>query len=101
MPEFRIVGEQLSFWLRVKPRSTREQLTLDAAGELRLDLHAPPAEGQANEACTEFFARTLRLRQSSIVIVSGHKSRRKLLRVTSRSAEETRQQILRAVTSDK
>ena len=36
-----------------------------------------------------FFARALRLPQACVVILSGQKARRKLLRVTGRSAEES------------
>ena len=89
MVEFRVEGESVTFWLRVRPRATRERLILDSSSEFRLDLHAPPAEGQANEACVYFFARALRLPQACIVILSGHRARRKLLRVTGRSAQET------------
>ena len=89
MPEFRVERENVSFWLRVKPRATRERLTVDASGDLRLELHAPATEGQANEACVRFFARALRLPQACVVILSGQKARCKLLRVTGRSAEET------------
>lgn len=101
MPEFKVEGENVSFWLRVKPRAARERLTADSAGELRLELHAPAMEGQANEACVHFFARALRLPQASIEILSGQKARRKLLRVTGRSAEESIAQINKAVTSGK
>ena len=83
----------MTFWLHVKPRASRERLSLDAAGELRLELHAPATQGQANEACIHFLARALRLPQACVVILSGHKARRKLLRVTGRSAEETMAQI--------
>lgn len=93
MPDFKIDGENVSFWLRVKPRSTRERLTVDASGELRLELHAPATEGQANEACIHFFARALRLPQASVVIISGQKARRKLMRVAGHSAEESIRQI--------
>jgi uncharacterized protein (TIGR00251 family) len=92
-PEFQIERENVSFWLTVKPRSARERLGVDSSGELRLELRAPPAQGQANEACVRFFARALRLPQACIVILSGRKARRKLLRVTGRSAEETIAQI--------
>jgi len=92
-PEFQIERENVSFWLKVKPRATRERLETDASGELRLELHAPPAEGQANEACVQFFARALRLPQACVVILSGHKSRRKLIRITGRSAQETVSQL--------
>jgi uncharacterized protein len=76
-----IEGNAVTFWLRVKPRSSRQRLRLDSAGELRLELHAVPTEGQANAACVEFFARLLRLPRSSIEIVAGEKSRRKLIRI--------------------
>lgn len=84
--EIRLEGESVTFWLRVKPRSSRERLTVDASGEPRLELHAAPADGQANEACVEFLARLLRVPRSSVGIVSGEKSRRKLIRI--RGGEE-------------
>ena len=93
MPDFKSEGENVSFWLRVKPRAAHERLAVDAAGELRLELHAPATEGQANEACISFFARALRLPQECVVILSGQKARRKLLRVTGRSAEANIKQI--------
>jgi hypothetical protein len=89
MPEFKVERENVSFWLRVKPRAARERLTVDASGELRLELRAPATEGQANEACVHFFAQALRLPRACVVILSGQKARRKLLRVTGRSAEES------------
>jgi uncharacterized protein (TIGR00251 family) len=97
MPDFRIERENVSFWLRVKPRSARERVSIDSSGELCLELHAPPAEGQANEACVRFFARALRLPQACVVIMSGHKSRRKLLRITGHSAEETIAQLKKLI----
>jgi uncharacterized protein (TIGR00251 family) len=77
----KVETNEVTFWLRVKPRSSRERLRLDSAGELNLELHAAPTEGQANAACVEFFARLLRLPRSSIEIVAGEKSRRKLIRI--------------------
>jgi len=89
-PKSRIQNpETVSFWLKVKPRSAREGLAYDSTGELRLELHAPPSEGEANQACVHFFARALRLPQACVTIVSGQRARRKLLRITGRSAEET------------
>ena len=96
-PSFQLDRENVSFWLKVRPRSARERLGVDAAGELRLELHAPPAEGQANEACVQFFARALRLPQACVVILSGAKSRRKRIRITGHSAEETLAQLRRLV----
>ena len=79
-------GHTVTFWLRVKPRSPRERLGLDSAGELRLELHAAPTEGQANEACIRYLAGALRLPLASVAIVAGAKSRRKLIRITGPAA---------------
>jgi hypothetical protein len=89
MPDFKIEQETVSFWLKVKPRSARERLAYDSKGELRLEVHAPPTGDKANEASTYFFTRALRLPQACVTIISGRKSRRKLMRITGRSAEET------------
>jgi len=97
MLDFRVEHENVSFRLKVKPRSARERLALDSSGELCLELHAPPTEGQANEACVRFFARALRLPQACVVIMSGHKSRRKLIRITGHSAEETVKQLKKLI----
>jgi len=101
MPEFKAAGEVVSFWLRVKPRAAHERLTVDASGELRLELHAPATEGQANEACVKFFSRELHLPQACVAIVSGQKARRKLLRVAGRRAEDTIARIREVVSSNK
>ena len=93
MVDFQISGESVSFWLKVKPRASRERLTLDASNEFRLELHAAPTEGQANEACLRFFARALRIPQACVAILAGEKARRKLIRITGRSAEETITQL--------
>ena len=89
MPDFKVESQTVSFWVKVKPRSARERLAYDSAGELRLELHAPPTEGEANQACIYFFARALRLPQACVTLISGGRSRRKLIRITGRSAEET------------
>ncbi len=93
MPEFRIQGHSVTFWLRVKPGSRRDRLERSPEGELRLQVTAPAVAGRANEACVHFLARSLRLPQACVVILAGHHSRRKLLRVTGRSVEETIEQL--------
>ena len=105
LPEtsFHIDGNSVSFWVQVKPRSSRQGLQLASPGELYLRIHAAPTEGQANEACVQFLARHLRLPQNSVSILAGSRSRRKLIRVTGRSARETveRLQTLVALGTEK
>jgi|SRR5436190_15647190 len=73
LPEtsFHIDGNSVSFWVQVKPRSSRQGLELASPGELYLRIHAAPTEGQANEACVQFLARHLRLPQNSVSILAG------------------------------
>jgi uncharacterized protein (TIGR00251 family) len=95
-PAFALVrGNDVRFWLNVKPRSAKEGFGLDAYGELRLQVHAPAADGKANDACIEFLARLLRVPRSSIEIVMGDKSRRKLIRI--RAGVEVAQKLRSAV----
>jgi len=84
-------GNDIRFWLNVKPRSAKEQFGLDSHGELKLQVHAPAADAKANEACIDFLARLLRIPRSSIEIVMGDKSRRKLIRI--RGGEEIAQRL--------
>src|SRR5438876_8058532 len=90
LPEtsFHIDGNSVSFWVQVKPRSSRQGLELASPGEIYLRIHAAPTEGQANEACVQLLARHLRLPQNSVSILAGHRSRRKLVRITGRPARE-------------
>jgi len=86
---YKVEGQVISFWLKVKPRSARERLTCDSEGNLRLEVHAPPVEGAATQACIRFFSRALHLPQACVTVTSGEKSRRKLIRIAGRSAEKT------------
>ena len=83
-------SEPVSFWLKVKPRSARERLAYDSSGELRLEVRAAPSGGEANQACISFFARALRVPRACMTIVSGEKSRRKLIRISGQSAQAIR-----------
>ena len=74
--------------MQVKPRSSRQRLELASSGELYLRIHAAPTEGLANAACVQFLARHLRLPQNAVSILAGHRSRRKLIRITGPSARE-------------
>ena len=86
---FKVEGESVTFWLLVRPRARSEKLCVHKSGEWQLDVQAPPLEGEANEACSRFFARVLRLPQACVAILAGRRARRKLVRITGRSAADT------------
>lgn len=88
MSDFTAEGNSVGFWVRVKPRSRRQRLVRTSSGELCLELIAPPVEGKANEAAVDFLAKSLRVPRSSVQIVTGTKSRRKLLRIVTHAPQE-------------
>jgi hypothetical protein len=93
MTDFKVDGNSVSFWLRVKPRAQHDRLKIGPSGELVLELHALPVEGAANEACIKFLAEALRVPKSNVVLLAGEKSRRKLLNISGRPGEEMKSQI--------
>lgn len=76
--------------VRVQPRAKRNALVAWQSGEWKLYLTAPAVEGRANQACIEFFARVLGIRKSAIRILSGEKSRQKVLALEGVSEEQFR-----------
>ena len=71
----------VTFAVRVVPRSSRNQIAGVEGGALKIKLTAPPVEGAANAALIEFVAEWLGIRRSAVSIVSGEKSRHKVVRV--------------------
>jgi uncharacterized protein (TIGR00251 family) len=93
MIEIRDTPKGASFAVKVQPRASKNALTGEFDGGFKLALTAPPLEGQANQACIEFFANLLRVARSSVTIASGQNSRRKVIRVAGLSAEEVRKRL--------
>ncbi len=77
----------------MQPRARKNAITGEVGGALKLSLTAPPVEGRANEACVEFFAKLLKVPQSSVTIASGLSSRNKVIRVAGLSAVELRDRL--------
>jgi uncharacterized protein (TIGR00251 family) len=88
MSEISLDGGGVKFWLRVKPRARHERLVRTSAGELCLEVLAPPVDQKANDAVIEFLAKSLGVPRSAVEILVGQKSRRKLVRVTREPASD-------------
>lgn len=76
--------------MKVQPRARKNAITGVVGDALKLALTAPPVDGRANEACTEFFAELFGVPRSAVVIISGQSSRRKVVRVAGAQAEQLR-----------
>lgn len=70
----------------VVPRASRTRAVGLHDGRLRVQLAAPPVDGEANRELVQFFADVLHTRISDVSIVSGETSKRK--RVSIRGAAQ-------------
>lgn len=76
------------FAVRVQPRASRDAVDGEWQGALKVRLTAPPVEGEANEALSEFLAGLLKIPKSAVRILSGERSRTKRLELRGVSARQ-------------
>ena len=78
-------GSALEVALHIQPRARRTEADGLHNGALKLRVTAPPVDDAANRAVIEYFATLLDLSKSRLEIISGLKSREKVLRIESLS----------------
>lgn len=88
-------GTQLP--VRVKPRASRTQVDGVTDGALRVRLAAPPVEGAANRALTEFLADLLRLPKRDVDIIAGERGRQKTVLLRSLTPADVRERLTAAL----
>ncbi len=71
----------------VQPRSSRTRVAGEHGGRLRIQLAAPPVDGEANAALVDFLAGALGVRRADVSIVRGATGRRKTVRVAGARPE--------------
>jgi uncharacterized protein (TIGR00251 family) len=84
-------GDGIRLSVRVTPRARKSAVTglvevSDGRVALAVKLAAPPVDGAANDALIAFLAAGLGVGRSSVQIVSGEKSRLKMVRIAGLSA---------------
>jgi hypothetical protein len=77
----------VSFALRVQPRASKSAVTGELDGALKISLAAPPVEGEANEELIRFLAKVFAVSRSQITLISGQRSKNKIVRVSGVSIE--------------
>jgi uncharacterized protein (TIGR00251 family) len=65
--------------VRVIPGSSKCEISGLIDNSLKIKLDVPPVEGKANEKCIKFLSKLLGVPKTSIEIVSGEKSKNKIL----------------------
>jgi len=79
--------------VRVQPRAKRTEVHGMRDGALVVRVAAAPRKGAANKALRRFLAKALGVRGSDVHIVSGERSRDKIIGFASLSESEVRQRL--------
>lgn len=78
----------------VQPRASRTRVVGEHDGRLKVQLAAPPVEGEANQALIELLAGALGVRKVDVRIQRGDAGRRKTVRVAGVTAAAVRVKLL-------
>ncbi len=70
----------------VQPRASRSRIVGEHDGRLKVQLAAPPVDGEANAALLELLSELLKVRKSDVELLDGHQGRRKRVKVTGLDA---------------
>lgn len=79
--------------IKATPRASRTEVAGVEAAWLRIRLQAPPVDGRANEALTEFLAKKLDIPKRAVAVVSGETGRIKKVRIAGLGVEELREKL--------
>ncbi|MBN9684411.1 MULTISPECIES: DUF167 domain-containing protein [unclassified Corallococcus] len=80
-PWLKAVQTGVELTVLVQPRASRTRVMGEHDGQLKIQLAAPPVDGEANAALVEFIAKTMGVPRRQVTLVAGDTSRRKRLRV--------------------
>jgi len=86
-------GRGLTFAVRVVPRASRSEIAGEYNGALRVRIAAPPVEGAANRELIKVLAKSFKLPQNAVEIVSGANAKDKIVRIRGANAARLEQLV--------
>jgi len=81
--------------LRIVPNAKRSEVAGPHGGALKLRIAAPALEGRANEELVEFLADKLGLSRRNVSLISGEKSRDKIVAIEGLEESVVRERLAR------
>ena len=93
MPWLRELPGAVVLEVLVQPRASRTRAAGEHGGRLKIQLAAPPVDGEANRALVEFLAEELGIRKVDVAILRGETGRRKTIRVSGVGAAAVRKAL--------
>lgn len=87
-------GDGFTIEVHAVPGASRSEVVGTHGDALRIRLAAPPVDGKANDQLIRFLAAALQIPRSAVAIETGHRGRRKRVRVTGVSARSLTDLVL-------
>jgi uncharacterized protein (TIGR00251 family) len=78
----------------VQPRASRSRVVGEHDGRVKIQLAAPPVDGEANAALVAFLADLLGVKRADVALLAGETGRRKRVRIAGRTADEAAAALL-------
>ena len=69
----------MRIYIKVSPRSSKNEVVKVSEGEYKVKLTAPPVDGAANEALIKLLSQHFKVAKSSINIVGGKTAKMKMV----------------------
>lgn len=85
--------EQATIEVQVQPNASQNKLTRIENGILYLKIAAPPLRGKANQELIRFLSDILGVGRTSLSIVKGKTSRRKVIAIEGLTQEQVRRRL--------
>ncbi len=80
--------------LLVQPRASRTRVVGEHDGRLKIQLAAPPVDGEANAALVVYLAGVFGVKRADVVLLAGEAGRRKRVRVAGVRAADAEARLL-------
>ncbi|GAB4161382.1 MAG: DUF167 domain-containing protein [Planctomycetota bacterium] len=93
MTVYRETANGLEITVRLKPRSSRNEVLEERNGALVCAVHSPPVDGKANEALIELLAEWLDVPRKALEITAGLASRDKKVSVAGTFAAKAKEKL--------
>jgi uncharacterized protein (TIGR00251 family) len=88
VPELEQTSQGVLLPVQAQPRSRKNAIEGWHAGRWKVQVTQVPEKGKANLALAKVLAKTLGLKRSQILLISGETSAQKVFRIEGLSAEE-------------
>lgn len=97
-PWLKEVEGGVSIEIVVQPRASRTRLVGEHGDRLKLQITAPPVDGEANAAIVDYFSSIFRIPKRDVEIASGLTGKRKMVRLVGVDGETAERLLASKIT---